>query len=711
MKLRVLAAIGLAAGAVWAAAQVRHEVSVVNVTVPVRVFEGERFVDRLRLEDFEVLEDGEPRPVEAVYLVRGADVRRRGGEAGLPAPTSGRSFVLIFQMTEFLTEIDDVLDHFFERVYRPGDAADIVTPRKSYRLRGAIDSPEALRRALWSIKSRVRNDLLLHHGTIRRILDEMVIHLGGGDPETDEIDLIAYEMDLERLETEHTVDKKRLTAFAAELKKRPGAKHVYVFFQRLQVPQFDNRRLMSLLSSASSEQVLKIMELVSSAGHEVRVDREAIRRTFSDASADVHFLYVTRNRRDPKLDVSRQAFLEGIQMAERSGSLYEAFRDIAAATGGTLRVSADPLVLLRQAASDSENYYLLYFRPGGHGADGKFHRITVKVRPPGLRVTHREGYFALPAADEMGAGDLAVGEGQRAERAGAAEAAAGGLAGLQEAEAISGIEDIDLIARPPAKGAPAPEPILRAVEDYCRRLKDASLDFVSREEVRERLAADIAPQGEISADASPAGRGATSRSRADLVRRWVYDYQLVRRGGRAEERRVLLEENGRPKKEDSAALRTVRFAHAFVVLGPVGLFGPEAQAIHDYRTVDDVIMEGEPVLVIDVRPSGESPGSLYGRAWVRERDGAVLKVEWEPASMGNYEEIERFAKAHLAQPRIRFSSEYAFEKNGLRFPSAYEVVEAYRMAGRTVVLSRTSVAYKDYKFFEVAVDTSIKRSP
>jgi hypothetical protein len=155
---------------------------------------------------------------------------------------------------------------------------------------------------------------------------------------------------------------------------------------------------------------------------------------------------------------------------------------------------------------------------------------------------------------------------------------------------------------------------------------------------------------------------------------------------------------------------TSRFEHKFVVLGPVELFGDEAQKIHDYRIAGETNMEGEPALVIDVRPMGTGRSSLYGKAWVRERDGAVLKVEWEPVSMGNYAAIEKFAKASRAQPRIRFSSEYGFEKNGLRFPNAYEVIEAYRTPGRTVTLSRTSVVYKDYKFFEVKVRTEIRRA-
>jgi hypothetical protein len=79
--------------------------------------------------------------------------------------------------------------------------------------------------------------------------------------------------------------------------------------------------------------------------------------------------------------------------------------------------------------------------------------------------------------------------------------------------------------------------------------------------------------------------------------------------------------------------------------------------------------------------------------------------------MGNYVAIEAFARDMRAKPKITFTSEYAIEKNGLRFPSAYEVVEAYRTGAVLVPASRTSVEYKDYKFFEVKVKTVVRRGP
>ena len=67
---------------VWAAAaqELQHEVTTLNIEVPVRVFAEGRFVDDLTIRDFEVYEDGKPQKIEAVYLVRARLACPRGSE-------------------------------------------------------------------------------------------------------------------------------------------------------------------------------------------------------------------------------------------------------------------------------------------------------------------------------------------------------------------------------------------------------------------------------------------------------------------------------------------------------------------------------------------------------------------------------------------------------------------------------------------------------
>ena len=57
--------------------QQRHEVSIINVIVPVRVFDGANFVDNLTIEDFELYENGKLQKIEALYLTKKTQIERR----------------------------------------------------------------------------------------------------------------------------------------------------------------------------------------------------------------------------------------------------------------------------------------------------------------------------------------------------------------------------------------------------------------------------------------------------------------------------------------------------------------------------------------------------------------------------------------------------------------------------------------------------------
>ena len=78
----------------------------------------------------------------------------------------------------------------------------------------------------------------------------------------------------------------------------------------------------------------------------------------------------------------------------RSATLREAMCLMAQATGGLCQVEGTDLAhLIERAAGDPGIAYSLGYAPP-RPADGELHAIEVKVRRPGLRVRHREGYLA-----------------------------------------------------------------------------------------------------------------------------------------------------------------------------------------------------------------------------------------------------------------------------------------------------------------------------
>jgi len=80
-------------------------------------------------------------------------------------------------------------------------------------------------------------------------------------------------------------------------------------------------------------------------------------------------------------------------------SLYR----LADETGGRAILNTNNFELgLRQVVEDASTYYLVGYQPTRSEDDGKFHKISVKVKRSGVRVIHRAGYWA-PSRKELDA--------------------------------------------------------------------------------------------------------------------------------------------------------------------------------------------------------------------------------------------------------------------------------------------------------------------
>lgn len=265
---------------------------------------------------------------------------------------------------------------------------------------------------------------------------------------------------------------------------------------------------------------------------------------------------------------------------------------------------------------------------------------------------------------------------------------------------------------------------LKAARTYCRRLEQAALDFVCREEVIEviksgrddlqgiRIAvtrdyggADERPSMAVD---KPLVDGPAPETKKTL---FTYDYQFVRRDGKVTEKRELLKKNGRvPRPEDRTA-STEAFKFSDILMSPIQLLDERFQDFYDYRLAGTEKAAGTPAWVLDVAPRNRLLGPyLGGKIWLAKKGGAVLKIEWDPRTFEHYESIVLRAKGFNAEPRVVSLTEFGFEKNGLRFPSRDSTEEAYLVGSdRTkFVRASTTVVYKGYKFFTVETRTDIK---
>ncbi len=383
---------------------------VLNVEVPVRVFQGATFIDSLTIDDFEILEDGIPQKIEACYLVKKSAIQRRE-ENKRYIPQTARHFYLFFEVTDYHPKIQEALDYFFENILIPNDTLVIVTPVKTYRLKEQALQAKPKRAIAAELKGIIRKDCLEGNTEFRNTVADLAslarsisgqlqagVEDGAPAKEQDEttksefqsmrIDeqIILYGTLLDKLENLRAVNQLKMLDFAHHLIKSEGQKYVFLFYQREYIPQIAPKIIAEFIG-LYQENIYVYHTLTRAAGFRDRMipfDIEKVKQAYADASTAIHFMFITTPRPE----------IPGVYMEERSEDVFSSFRQISEATGGFFQNSANPASMFRNALEAAENYYLLYYTPKKLDApDRNFRTIQVRLKNGKYQVLHRSGYF------------------------------------------------------------------------------------------------------------------------------------------------------------------------------------------------------------------------------------------------------------------------------------------------------------------------------
>ncbi len=380
--------------------ELHHTTGVINVEVPVRVFDGDRFVDNLGINDFEVFEDGKPQRIVSLYLIRKTKIQKEEAPAApatpaVPrtaaaataaaklAPTTIRNFVLMFELHDPMPRVDEAVDYFFKEVLRKGDRLTVVSPRTTYQFK-----PEAFDRvppveSARQLKGKLRKDIIAGAMQYKSLIQDIKM-LERADMEADLKEQLIMN-DIRQLRDRLTVSDEGIRRLAHALSAQEGQKIVFLFYEKEEIA----------IPAPKYEDSLMAREARRPIGYDVK----DIEKIFADASLTVNFIFLT-NSTTSTFDITDQrrstdqSGLDILNLRDLSSSFYGAFREMSLATGGTTESSANALAAFKKTVTASENYYLLYYVPSDYKADGKFKEIKVSVKGKHYQVTNRAGYIA-----------------------------------------------------------------------------------------------------------------------------------------------------------------------------------------------------------------------------------------------------------------------------------------------------------------------------
>lgn len=250
--------------------------------------------------------------------------------------------------------------------------------------------------------------------------------------------------------------------------------------------------------------------------------------------------------------------------------------------------------------------------------------------------------------------------------------------------------------------------ILEKTTIYCERLKKKALFFVCHENIKEktnhydrkRVYRRIESSGEHVWTTDLKLRRAKTNS-------YLYDYQLIKKEKEIKETRILLKENGKEKHEKNAKLKIKRYTSKFLVYGPVGFLSRYWQQHFNYELISQDCIDGKKAVVISAVPKAPREENYnFGRIWVDEDDFSILKIEWDPKSIKNYEEKIPSSIGDLKR-NLTWTVSYGVEKKGIKFPSKQFIEEVITShADKKHPKYIVNIIYENYKFF--TVETEVK---
>lgn len=396
-------------------------VNVVDVDVTVRDAQG-NFVTGLAADDFEVLEDGKPQTIQTFsYIELPAQARTSFAFGGRPVPADVRSNRDVESGRVYIIVLDDLnvapirtaivrrhVRDFIEQHFGPRDlAAVVVTSGRKDAAQEFTSDPALLLRAADNFFGQ-----RLQSADMQRIDDYVQNQLLAGLNDT-----VANDSDPQQTTVVNPITRNQsfdpsnlergqravgvlntLESLSEYLEGVRGRRKALLWFSEgIDYPMAE------AFSSQSGNEILRTTRDAVNAAARANVNVYALDprgligmttdfvENMKAGAPDV--LGIDPNKPVGTPSSGTQALMGEMRLTQDS------LRALAEGTGGFAAVDTNSFAEAFDRITDANSrYYLLGYAPPAHPRDGRFHRIEVRVKRPGLTAIARRGYPSASGA-------------------------------------------------------------------------------------------------------------------------------------------------------------------------------------------------------------------------------------------------------------------------------------------------------------------------
>jgi VWFA-related protein len=396
MKLAVVVAFVLACGGAVALGQ-QTEQPPVTFKVEINLVEVDAFVTDaqgnpvpgLTAADFEVLEDGKPQKISGFSLVN-IPIERGDRPLFASAPIEpdvqtnrlidGRIYLIVLDdlHTDFTRtpRVKAALRQFIERNFGTNDVAAIVYT--SGRMEASQDFTSSPRLLLASVDKFIGRKN--RSGTLERIDEYNRRASSGQDIGTSITDPLDMERGFQAKSTMTSIRK--LAEFIGDVH---GRRKAMIF-----VSEGIDYNVLDVFNNSSASAILDETREAIAAATRANMSIYAVdpRGLTGFDDADATFTGYP-NGADATLNLGPGAMQDELRLSQDS------LRVISDETGGFATLNRNDFAqAFGRITRENSTYYVLAYSPANERRDGRYRKLEVRVKRPGLRVASRKGYVA-----------------------------------------------------------------------------------------------------------------------------------------------------------------------------------------------------------------------------------------------------------------------------------------------------------------------------
>lgn len=256
--------------------------------------------------------------------------------------------------------------------------------------------------------------------------------------------------------------------------------------------------------------------------------------------------------------------------------------------------------------------------------------------------------------------------------------------------------------------------ILDRCAEYCQKLAGLALDFICEETIKEihyNLGADphwgmyiYGPrEGPITTVMYPLFDPKLTEKNS-----YICDYLFVKKGDKIEERRILLQKDGRTMQDRGTLLEEKKYSFIMPLFAPIRLLDRNQQPEFSFMLVKEENVDRKKGYLIEATPKSSSAAIVQrAKIWVDVKTFQILQCEIEGVPLEGYEDILEECVRFNIEPLFNITHQYQIERKGVLFPFRSTIRVAYKGPQTKGKKLKTEISYKKYKIFTVETEEEI----